>query len=154
MTLINNVLQSIENTGFDDLGPVEEVEKGHWIIGDDHIFPVQLERLAERETYLLYTTAIRQTGEPVYAPFIQTLFLENLSGHSLGRYGISAWPVTLTLYQWIRISSPASAERLAALITCHRMLMDCYLSSRDNDDDDHYLPVSKDNTAMVILFRH
>lgn len=154
MTLINNVLQSIENAGFDDLGPVEEVARGHWIIGEGCIFPVQLERLAESENYLLYTTAIRQTGEPVTAPFIQTVFLENLSGHSLGRYGICAGPVTLTLYQQISINTPASAERLAALITCHRMLMDCYISSGFSQDDEFFQPVTKENEAMVLPFRH
>ena len=154
MVAIKKVLKSIENAGFDDIGVVVEAGPGHWVIGDEDILPVQLERLADGESYLLYATVVRKTAEPVYIPFIKTLFMEQLMGHCLGRYGICAGPVTITLYQKITICSPASAERLAATIACHRMLMDCYIEGNIDLDDDAYLPVSQNETAMVIPFCH
>ena len=105
MIAIKKVLEKIENAGFDDMGPVVEADRGRWIIGDDAAFPVQLERLVEGDSYLLYSTAIRQTGAPVQSPLLKTMMLENLCGLNLGRYGICAGPVTLTLYQRITIST-------------------------------------------------
>ena len=154
MIAIKKVLEKIENAGFDDMGPVVEADRGRWIIGDDAAFPVQLERLVESDSYLLYSTAIRQTGAPVQSPLLKTMMLENLCGLNLGRYGICAGPVTLTLYQRITISTPSSAEGLAAMITCHRMLMDCYIEGAFDAEDDQHLDLNHLETPMVIPFCH
>ena len=154
MVAIHKVLEKIENAGFDDMGPVVEADRGRWIIGDDGVFPVQLERLVESDSYLLYSTAIRQTGVPVQTPLLKTMMLENLYGLNLGRYGICAGPVTLTLYQRITISTPSSAEGLAAMITCHRMLMDCYIEGAFDSEDDQHLDLNQLETPMVIPFCH
>lgn len=149
-----HLLKSIENTSFDDMGTAVEISHGHWIVGEDDPCPVQLERLADGDTYLIYATMIRRTGEAVCQPFMTTLLMEQLCGHSLGRYGISAGPVTLTLYQRIVITNPASAERLAAMIACHRMLMECYIDGGADMDDDAILPAHDHDNGMFLPFRH
>ena len=112
---------------------------------------MQLERLVESDSYMLYSTAIRQSGMPVQSLLLKTMMLENLYGLNLGRYGICAGPVTLTLYQRITISTPSSAEGLAAMIF-HRMLMDCYIEGAFDTEDDQHLDLNQLETPMVIPF--
>ena len=154
MVVIQEVLESIENYEFDNIGAVAKVSHGRWIIGDEPILPVQIERLSEAGEYLLYATVFHKTAEPCYTSLMMTMFTEQLAGHSLGSYGICVGALTMTLYQRMTIRTPAAAERLAAMITCHRMLMDCYIGGDFDFEDDPYLPISQHKIAKSILFSH
>lgn len=155
MPSIQKMLQSINEIGFGDLGAVVSAKDGRWIIGDDTLFPLQIERLAAKDHYLLYATAVRATAEPVYVSLMKTMFVENLQGMSLGRYGICFGPVTLTLYQQLVFDRHFSAEKLAAMMACHRMLIECYLEGDSASLED--VPFSRLLSMMdgtVIPFRH
>lgn len=152
---MQDFLSKLNSSEFGDLGAVVEAGRNRWIIGDDTQFPVQIEQLATKGDYLLYATAIRKMGEPVYISMIKTLFIENLKGMSLGRYGICFGPVTITLYQNLRVDHRFCTEKLAATITCHRMLMECYLEGDASVMDDHQAPqklFAKDE--LLLPFRH
>ena len=154
MVAIQKVLESIERYEVGEIGDVAKVSQGHWIIGDEPILPVQLEKLSEVGEYLLYATVFHKTAEPSYTPLMTTMFMEHLSGHSLGSYGICVGALTMTLYQRMTIRTPAAAERLAAMIICHRMLMDCYIGGDFDPEDDPHLPVSQHRIAKSMRFCH
>ena len=155
MQQMKNMLKEISQTELGELGSVVTANDGRWIVGDDTLFPLQIEALLGGEKFLLYCTAMRSNGEPVYASLMKTLFVENLTGLSLGRYGISVGPVTLTIYQRFNLNKHFTTEKLAAMLACHRMLMECYLEGDKARLEE--MPVSKllslmDNT--ILPFRH
>ena len=118
-------------------------------------FPVHIETLAPPKTILLYATGTRDGGKPVLAPMIETFFLERLCGHSLGSYGISVGPVTLTTYQRILMSKTFSMGKLVTSIICHRMLMECYLNADIDMVDDGWPPEKALlSEAAILPHRH
>ena len=127
MAALVDLLVRLDEEKDQDIGFVDRVEDHRWIIGDHDVFPIQIERLESRDSFLLYSTAIRETSEPVLLPMMISLFIEGLNGHSLGNYGICPGPVTLTLYQKISITPAYSLDRLKAQIACHRLLTECFL---------------------------
>lgn len=152
---MQNLLDKLNSSEFGDLGTVVEAGRGRWIIGNDDQFPVQIEQLATEKNYLLYATAIRSTAEPVFVSMMKTLFIENLKGLSLGRYGICFGPVTITLYQHLKVEFETPPEKLAATLTCHRMLMECYLdgdAALDEDQITSRLTFAREE--LLLPFRH
>ena len=138
-----------------DIGIVDHVEDHRWIIGDQDVFPVQIELLEGGQGFLLYATALRETSEPVLLPMMISLFIEGLNGHSLGNYGICPGPVTLTLYQKIAMPPHYSLDRLKAQIACHRLLTECFLESGYNRHEDLTLILDEGkNDPPILPFRH
>ena len=155
MLTMPEMLKSINETSFGDLGSLVNVKNGHWVIGGDSLFPLQIEMLAEDNRYLLYSSAIRSTAEPIYVSLMKTMFIENLQGMSLGRYGICLGLVTITIYQQIKLDQINTNEKLAAMMTCHRMLMECYLEGDATMVEDlPYSPLLSMMNSTVIPFRH
>ncbi len=124
---------STQNTGNNPLGIVNKIDDRHWIIGDHSVFPIQVELLDDDNSFLIYGTGVRATGEPVYTSFMVTLFVEGLFGHSLGRYGICPGAVTITIYQKVIWLEHYTIERMTAEITCHRLLTECFLEGAAAD---------------------
>lgn len=139
----------------DSFGTIDQIEDHRWIIGDGDIFPVQIEELYSGNMALIYATALRETSEPVLLPMMITLFIEGLSGHSLGNYGICPGPITLTLYQKITLNENTQHDRLKAQIACHRLLMECFLMSEYDRSQDLTLLADYNTADQPILpFRH
>lgn len=150
-----NTLDSSDSADSDVLGAVNKIDDNRWIIGGEDEFPIQIELLEGEVNFLIYGTGIRATSAPVFAPIMATLFVEGLHGHSLGKYGICAGPVTLTIYQRLMWSDEYTPDRLAAEIACHRMLTECFLEGVLIEGDDHQVSLQDlhDNQPMLPL-RH
>jgi len=155
MASLGRLLSALAENESHDIGMVSGFGDHRWIIGDEQNFPVQIETLAPDGMILLYATGTRQGGEPVIAPIMETFFLEGLCGHSLGSYGISVGPVTLTTYQRMRLSSTFTLGKLVTSIICHRMLIECYLNADFSPPDDGW-PLEKSvlSDAAIIPHRH
>ncbi len=155
MASLGRLLLALAEDDRQEVGMVSQLGETRWIIGDDENFPVQIEILVPEKNILLYATGIRSGGQPVLAPMMETLFLERLYGHSLGSYGISVGPVTLTTYQRIALSGQFNMGKLVTSIICHRMLMECYLNADTDISDDGWLlenPALSD--APILPHRH
>lgn len=155
MTVVMQILKQLNDIDTEFTGPVNSISHNHWIIGDDNIFPIHIETVAQPNRLIIYGTGMRDTGEPITNSIMTTQFLENLNGYSLGNYGICPGLVTLTVYQVITIHGQFSAERLATEIVCHRMLTECFLESEFYPEDDWPKTVQdlEDNTP-IIPFQH
>ena len=116
MASLGRLLSTLAENDRHVVGMVSKLGETRWIIGDEQNFPVHIETLAPPKTILLYATGTRDGGKPVLAPMIETFFLERLCGHSLGSYGISVGPVTLTTYQRILMSKTFSMGKLVTSI--------------------------------------
>jgi hypothetical protein len=150
-----DVLNELNSVGSDSLGAVNKIDESRWIIGGEDDFPIQIELLEGDGSFLIYGTGIRATSAPVFAPIMVTLFVEGLHGHSLGKYGICPGPVTVTIYQKLTWHPEYTPQRLAAEITCHRMLTECFLEGVLIESDDHQVSLQDlhDNQPMLPL-RH
>ena len=138
-----------------DIGMVDHIDDNRWIIGGQDIFSVQIELLQGETSFLLYDTALRKNAEPVFLPMMISMFIEGLSGHSLGNYGICPGPVTLSLYQKITITPQFSLERLKAQIVCQRLLIECFLEAGyDRHEDLTLISDEGQNDPPILLFRH
>lgn len=155
MTSLGRLLLALAEDDRHEIGMVSQLSETRWIIGDNQNFLVQIEILVPKKNILLYTTGIRAGGEPVLAPLMETFFLERLCGHSLGSYGISVGPVTLTTYQRITMNKQFNMGKLVTSIICHRMLMECYLNA-DIDTYDDGWPLEKPvlSDAPILPHRH
>ena len=155
MTKAATFLKNLVNLDQDFIGTVTPITDRHWHCSSDTLLPIQIETLAQSDRFILYGTGIRKTGEPVLTSILNTQFLENLTGHSLGNYGICAGPVTLTIYQIITIRPCYSLDRLAAEIACHRMLVECFLES-NFDPEDSWPKTMKDleDISPLLPFHH
>ncbi len=129
MVDVSGLMQRLCNGEQDDIGMVNHVEDHRWIVGDHDLFPIHVEKLASEQGVLLYATILRETSEPVYLPLISTLFIEGISGHSLGRYGICSGPISLSLYQKLDLGEANGLEQLKSQIACHRLLVECFLET-------------------------
>ncbi len=155
MTTAKDLLSQIDDIDMGFTGDVKHVEKGRWIVGNEDNFPIQIELLEQKNRFIIYGTGVRETGAAVLSSIMATQFLEHLSGHSLGNYGICPGPVTLTVYQIIQIKSGYNLERLGAEIVCHRMLTECFLEA-DFDPDDCWPKTVQDleDISPTIPFHH
>ena len=155
MIIAASLFQKLSSLEEDYIGPLTMVTPSRYVVGGGDVFPVQLETLEQSDRFIIYGTGIRQTAEPVLAPIMTTQFLENLSGHTLGNYGICAGPVTLTIYQVITLNPQYTLDRLAAEIVCHRMLVECFLESEFTPEENWPKTVQDlvDNTP-ILPFHH
>lgn len=149
------VLDQMGSVSSAHLGTINKIDDRRWIIGDDDIFPIQIELLEDTSNFLIYGTGMRSTGEPVYTPLMSTLFIEGSNGHSLGRYGISPGMFTITVYQIFTWNEEFTVERIAAEITCHRLLTECFLEGVAADEENYGLSLNNSKTDQPILpMRH
>ena len=152
---LNVVLDQLGTASSALLGKINKIDDRRWIIGDDETFPIQIELLEDKASFLIYGTGMRATGEPVYTPFMNTLFIEGLNGHSLGRYGISPGMFTITVYQIFTWNDDFTAERITAEITCHRLLTECFLEGVAAEEEDYSLSLNNSKNDQPILpMRH
>jgi len=155
MASLGRLLLALAENDSHDIGMISQLGEARWIIGDDQNFPVHIETLIPKNNFLLYATGTRAGGEPVLAPMIETFFREGLCGHSLGCYGISVGPVTLTTYQRIAISRSFNMGKLVTSIICHRMLIECYLNADlDFSDDGWPAETAVFSEAAILPHRH
>ena len=137
------------------IGTVRQQSAKHWLIGEGEHFPLHIESLEQKNRFIIYGTGIRNSAEPVETPIMTTQFLENLVGYCLGNYGICAGPVTLTIYQVITAGPDYSLDRLAAEIVCHRMLVECFLESDFDPEQDWPKTVQDlEDVSPILPFAH
>jgi len=144
MVDVSGLMQRLCNSEDDDIGMVNHVEDQRWIVGDHDLFPIHVEELVNGQGVLLYATILRETSEPVYLPLISTLFIEGISGHSLGRYGICPGPISLSLYLKVDLNETDELEKLKSKIACHRLLVECFLET-EMTNPEAFDPVSTES---------
>lgn len=155
MSDLVSILDQIGLVSSSNLGQINKIDDRRWIIGDDNIFPIQIELLEDKSSFLIYGTGMRSTGEPVFTPLMSTLFIEGLNGHSLGRYGISPGIFTITVYQIFTWNEDLTAERIAAEIACHRLLTECFLEGVGADEEGYGLSLyNSKNDQPILPMRH
>lgn len=149
------VFESLCEIESDVLGSVNRIDDRRWIFGDKDNFPIQIEYTEGDDGFLIYGTALWENGEPVLAPLMVTLFVEKLFGHSIGGYGISPGPVTITIYQHVKWKNHFDADRLIAEVSCHRLLTECFIQGVAFSDDENNMALTDiHGDQPIIPFRH
>ena len=138
--LVDNLMHLVDEINDHDLGKISYSEDGHWVLGDDSHFPIQLEPLSHIDEIIIYGTFVKNTGEPIYTPILASMMLENMIGTSLTGYGICPGPVTFTIFSKVSTLTMTPAH-LVELVSGMRQLIDYIrlstsLSSNDADQLD------------------
>ena len=56
---VNSLLLSLDEMGDHDLGKISHSEDGHWVLGDDSHFPIQIDPLLNIDEILIYGTFVK-----------------------------------------------------------------------------------------------
>lgn len=138
--LVDNLMHLVDEINDHDLGQISHSEDGHWVLGDDSHFPIQLEPLSHIDQIIIYGTFVKSSGEAIYTPILTSMMLENMIGTTLTGYGICPGPVTFTIFSKVSNLS-MTPPHLIELISGMRQLIDYVrlstsLSADDNDPID------------------
>ncbi|MGA1019662.1 MAG: hypothetical protein ACO3TT_03960 [Candidatus Puniceispirillales bacterium] len=138
--LVDNLMDLVDEIDDHGLGKISHSEDGHWVVGDDSHFPIQLEILSHIEQVIIYGTFVKNSGEPIYTPILSSMMLENMIGTTLTGYGICPGPVTFTIFSKVSTST-MTPPHLVELVSGIRQLIDYIrlstsLSSEDADQMD------------------
>ncbi|MEC8728234.1 MAG: hypothetical protein VXX58_05590 [Pseudomonadota bacterium] len=120
---VHALILSLDEMGDHDLGKISHSDNGHWVLGDDNHFPIQIDPLISIDEVLIYGTFIKTSGEPIYTPILTSMLLENMIGTTLDGYGICPGPVTFFIYSKISIFA-MTPEEMIELISGMRQLID------------------------------
>ena len=145
---VNSLLLSLDEMGDHDLGKISHSEDGHWVLGDDSHFPIQIDPLLNIDEILIYGTFVKTSGEPIYTPILTSMMLENMVGTTLVGYGICPGPVTFSIYSKISIFA-MTPEQMIELIASMRQLIDYIRISTAVSGDYVDLPDRHENDTLL-----
>ncbi|HCP18740.1 MAG: hypothetical protein CBC12_14265 [Candidatus Puniceispirillum sp. TMED52] len=145
---VNSLLLSLDEMGDHDLGKISHSEDGHWVLGDDSHFPIQIDPLLNIDEILIYGTFVKTSGEPIYTPILTSMMLENMVGTTLDGYGICPGPVTFSIYSKISIFA-MTPEQMIELIAGMRQLIDYIRISTAVSGDYVDLPDRHENDTLL-----
>ena len=115
------------NMASQELGRMSRPDPGHWLFGDDHHFPIQIEQLAGGDHVLIYGSFAQTNGEAVYTPLLSAMLLENMIGFTMGKYGICSGVVSFTVFRKACIGK-TKPQQMVCLVTEMRQKVE-YLRS-------------------------
>lgn len=147
---VNSLLLSLDDINDHGLGNISHSDNGHWVLGDDNHFPIQIDPLIRIDEILIYGTFIKTTGEPVYTPILSSMMLENIIGTTLEGFGICPGPITFSIYSKISILKMTTDEMIE-LIARMRQLIDYVRISVAITNDGGTRPDLADHDTLLPL---